>query len=391
MPTRQVNKVNNANKANKMNKANKVNKANKSVGGGRIGNILNKVRSKLGFGKKTVAPYVEPDVAPYVEPDVAPYVEPDVAPYVEPVRELDENELVNNIKKRVIEGKRQREREIERTSRKYTKVAFTGDDINTVTALYDVSNRFSKYYKQNERVENMSITIENCSTIKDVIDALLDMERDDKFELNRSIAVLTWNKFWHNDVEDKIYYINPYELFVYIKFDSEYKNCSLYDLEKLNVGSWDSYYGVEKPGYFDEFDDKKPENLTRSVKAENTNRDKYHSISGPVTLKQLIIPREASSSRQSVRPSASSSRVPSRLRPLPRRLTPLPPLQEQRVSGGKKSSKPVRKEILGKIRCVYKVPGSRKDHVKCKGKLITVKKYKELMKKAKTKKTKAKY
>jgi hypothetical protein len=251
---------------------NNANKANKSVGGGRIGNILNKVRSKLGFGKQTVAPYVEPDVEPYVEPYVAPYVEP--------VRDLDENELANNIRKRVSEGKRQRERDIERKSRKYTKVAFTGDDINTVTALYDVSNRFSKYNKQNERVENMSITIENCSTIKDVIDALLDMERRDKMKLNRSIAVLKWNTLWYkDDVEDKIYYINPYELFVYIKFDSEYKNCSLYDLEKLNVGSWDSYYGVEKPGYFDEFDDKKPEKTIIITSNNNTTQlGKYFNL-----------------------------------------------------------------------------------------------------------------
>jgi hypothetical protein len=58
-------------------------------------------------------------------------------------------------------------------------------------------------------------------------------------------------------------------------------------------------------------------------------------------------------------------------------------IEEAKASqnGGKKSSKHVRKEILGKIRCVYKVPGSRKDYIKYKGKLIAVKKYKEIMKK----------
>jgi hypothetical protein len=74
--------------------------------------------------------------------------------------------------------------------------------------------------------------------------------------------------------------------------------------------------------------------------------------------------------------SSQSSGRSSKARRL-RALLPLPP----RISGGKKSSKHVRKEILGKIRCVYKVPGSRKDYIKYKGKLIAVKKYKEIMKK----------
>jgi hypothetical protein len=60
-------------------------------------------------------------------------------------------------------------------------------------------------------------------------------------------------------------------------------------------------------------------------------------------------------------------------------------IEEAKASqnGGKKSSKHARKEILGKIRCVYKVPGSRKDYIKYKGNLIAVKMYKQLMKKSK--------
>ena len=46
-----------------------------------------------------------------------------------------------------------------------------------------------------------------------------------------------------------------------------------------------------------------------------------------------------------------------------------------RLSGGSKS-----KEILGKIRRVYKVAGSRKEHIKYKGNLIPVADYKKLMK-----------
>lgn len=60
-----------------------------------------------------------------------------------------------------------------------------------------------------------------------------------------------------------------------------------------------------------------------------------------------------------------------------------------RNTGGKKSKKLPKKEILGKLRCIYKIPGDRKEYLKHKGKLITVKKYKELMK-AKSKKVKDK-
>jgi len=40
-----------------------------------------------------------------------------------------------------------------------------------------------------------------------------------------------------------------------------------------------------------------------------------------------------------------------------------------------------KKVILGKDRCIYKMSGDRKEYVKCKGKYITVKQYKSMMKK----------
>lgn len=47
-------------------------------------------------------------------------------------------------------------------------------------------------------------------------------------------------------------------------------------------------------------------------------------------------------------------------------------------SGGRKAS--VKKEICGKLRCIYKISGSRKEHVKYKGRLITVADYKRIHK-----------
>jgi hypothetical protein len=50
--------------------------------------------------------------------------------------------------------------------------------------------------------------------------------------------------------------------------------------------------------------------------------------------------------------------------------------------GGAKTvvKKTIKKMVCGKLRCIYKIPGSRKEHLKYKGRLITVAKYKELMK-----------
>jgi hypothetical protein len=54
--------------------------------------------------------------------------------------------------------------------------------------------------------------------------------------------------------------------------------------------------------------------------------------------------------------------------------------EAQKTTGGSKAS--VKKEICGKLRCIYKIAGSRKEHIKYKGRLIAVADYKKLMKKA---------
>ena len=51
---------------------------------------------------------------------------------------------------------------------------------------------------------------------------------------------------------------------------------------------------------------------------------------------------------------------------------------EYHVNGGRKAS--VKKEICGKLRCIYTISGSRKEHVKYKGRLITVADYKRIHK-----------
>ena len=54
---------------------------------------------------------------------------------------------------------------------------------------------------------------------------------------------------------------------------------------------------------------------------------------------------------------------------------------EQSSSGGRKAKpSPIKKMVCGKLRCIYKIHGSRKEHLKYKGRLITVAEYKRLMK-----------
>jgi hypothetical protein len=53
--------------------------------------------------------------------------------------------------------------------------------------------------------------------------------------------------------------------------------------------------------------------------------------------------------------------------------------EKQSGSGNTKITKTIKKEILGKERCIYKKSGDRKEYVKHKGDLITVSEYKKIM------------
>jgi len=58
----------------------------------------------------------------------------------------------------------------------------------------------------------------------------------------------------------------------------------------------------------------------------------------------------------------------------------IPPIYEGGNSNIDKVKNINMKEILGKERCIYKKPGDRKEYLKHKGELITIKDYKKLMK-----------
>jgi len=61
-------------------------------------------------------------------------------------------------------------------------------------------------------------------------------------------------------------------------------------------------------------------------------------------------------------------------------LTEFLPQKSLLKGGNAKVKKMAKKTILGKERCIYKKPGDRKEYLKHKGELITVKDYKKLMK-----------
>ena len=63
-------------------------------------------------------------------------------------------------------------------------------------------------------------------------------------------------------------------------------------------------------------------------------------------------------------------------------------LKSTKQGGGKKSKKQPKKEVNGVSRCIYKLPGDRKEYVRSKGKLITLKDLKKNMKPKKRTKTK---
>jgi hypothetical protein len=55
--------------------------------------------------------------------------------------------------------------------------------------------------------------------------------------------------------------------------------------------------------------------------------------------------------------------------------------RDRNIRRGGHKAPVVKKEINGKLRCIYTIAGSRKEHLKYKGRLITVADYKKLMKK----------
>ena len=68
---------------------------------------------------------------------------------------------------------------------------------------------------------------------------------------------------------------------------------------------------------------------------------------------------------------------------------PLKPTKQTKQTKQTKPTKPTitgKKEILGKQRCIYKKAGDRKEYVKYKGDLITVKDYKKIISVKKIKK-----
>jgi len=101
--------------------------------------------------------------------------------------------------------------------------------------------------------------------------------------------------------------------------------------------------------------------------------EEFKSSSSKYTLEPAVSLEPALSPRKDVSPIKEKRT----LKPLP------PPLTEKSSTGGKtikikKTNKT--KQLFGKERCIYKKSGDQKEYIKYKGDLITVKKYKIIIK-----------
>jgi hypothetical protein len=83
------------------------------------------------------------------------------------------------------------------------------------------------------------------------------------------------------------------------------------------------------------------------------------------------------------RPSPSPEEVAEYRKRLTQNTVDISPFGALYKGGSPKIKKVSKKDVLGKERCIYKISGDRKEYVKYKGYLITLKDYKNIMKKKK--------
>jgi len=234
----------------------------------------------------------------------------------------------------------------------------------------------------NTLLSDLSKTLQNQRNVpvtgykKNVYDAYSSILLDDinKHERGKILTQQDIKKLLL-DNNNEYYLTFAYYLDGHYNFPSKFKFKFIFNNVRAAQNSWkvtkkidlksliSSIFETEKNNFLSLLDQKVDEFIRQKLTKLPTNGSEYEEP-----------PEEEEHPQQEVRQKRSSI------------LRPLPPIQNannnvggiEETHGGKKTSK---KEVLGKMRCIYKIPGDRKEYVKYKGKLITVKDYKMLNKK----------
>jgi hypothetical protein len=256
----------------------------------------------------------------------------------------------------------------------------------TGSAAERVAKLFTRKEREEERYSNRvmsTIPTDLYSAVKDLsYESAIEYE-DNKFKAPYTSILTTYKDVFSSDfnfftakyLDKRIFRItnesngNTKIYYVFLtRFDGRNQVCSIEEFNKAYVKTYNRIIGnmgrvFHHENFMTNLDVSLEEDevVTGNIIITYLKTNGLYKGKGPVHKAQKVV--------KSMLPFSSNS---SRVHPSP--------------GGGKKATKLPKKEILGKLRCIYKVPGSKKDHIKHKGMLITVTDYKKHMKlKAKAK------
>jgi hypothetical protein len=258
-------------------------------------------------------------------------------------------------------------------------IRFDDNDKNIFNNLRKIgAQKIIKLQTENELKSMQQYILKSCKNYKDIIDGIIENKKGREEHL---FAIISYTEGTNYGTGYHDNFSRTKKIVVYIKFHE--KSCSIYDISHtyfVSPSSISPSVSIMNQYNLGPDNARIPVNVNiaifsvDSIIASQSSRQSRASQS----------PRQSRASQSPRQSRASQSPRQSRASQSPERLS-LSRTSVTGVTGGKKVSIHARKEILGKTRCVYKKAGSRKEYIKYKGQLIAVKKYKELMKKAKAK------